>query len=50
MTWPEPNVWNVEASVECEDGTHISVLMDGAHVAVERRGTRWFIRLLSAEE
>ena len=50
IMWAEGNFWNIEASVEYEDGKRASILMDGwTHVEVENReGKQWFIRLWPA--
>jgi hypothetical protein len=49
IMWSEGNMWNVQAIVEFEDGTHRSFLTDGVHVQVEdRNGRFWFIRLRPA--
>jgi hypothetical protein len=45
INWDEGTNWNIEASVEYEDGTRTSILMDGFHVEVQDRvGKFWFIR------
>jgi hypothetical protein len=46
IIWSEGNRWNIQASVEYEDGKRTSILMDGwIHVQVEdREGKCWFIR------
>jgi hypothetical protein len=48
--WSEGNLWNIEASVEYEDGKQSSILMDAwVHVQVgDREGKYWYIRLLPA--
>jgi len=48
--WAEGNEWNIQASVEYEDGERTAILMDGwVHVQVEdREGKYWFIRLWPA--
>jgi len=48
--WSEGNRWNIEASVEYDDGKRSSILMDGwIHVQVEdREGKRWYVRLWPA--
>ncbi len=49
ITWAEANFWNIEATVEYEDGKRISILTDGGHVQVQdREGKYWFIRLWPA--
>ena len=50
IMWSEGNRWNIQASVEYEDGKRTSLLMDGwVHVQVEdREGKYWFIRLSPA--
>ena len=50
IIWSEANFWNLEASVEYEDGKRSSITMDGGtHVQVEdREGKFWFIRLWPA--
>jgi hypothetical protein len=50
MAWSEVTFWNLEASVEYEDGTRSSILMDGwIHVQVkDHEGRLWFIRLWPA--
>jgi hypothetical protein len=50
IRWAEGNPWNIEASVEYEDGKRGSILMDGwTHVAVQDRdGKYWYIRLWPA--
>lgn len=49
--WQEPNSWNVEASVEYDDGKHATMLMDGSHVAFQDQyGFCQFMRLLSATD
>jgi hypothetical protein len=47
INWAEGADWNLEASVEFEDGTHGSLLMDGGrHVRLrDRYGRLWFLRL-----
>ncbi|MGA2434192.1 MAG: hypothetical protein ABSG25_02800, partial [Bryobacteraceae bacterium] len=52
IMWQEGNRWNIQASVEYEDGRRTWVLMDGwIHVEVEdREGKYWFIRLWPAVE
>jgi hypothetical protein len=43
--WDEATFWNIEASVEYEDGKRSSILMDGMHVQVQdQEGKYWFIR------
>jgi hypothetical protein len=46
IIWSEGSPWNIQASVEYEDGKRTSILMDGwIHVQVEdREGKYWFIR------
>lgn len=49
ITWAEITFWNIEASVEYEDGERSSFLTDGGHVRVQdREGKYWFIRLWPA--
>ncbi|MGD0361236.1 MAG: hypothetical protein ABSC93_10230 [Bryobacteraceae bacterium] len=50
IIWSEANLWNLEASVEYEDGKRSSVTMDGGiHVQVQdREGKYWFLRLWPA--
>jgi hypothetical protein len=50
INWAEWNHWNIEASVEYEDGKRTSILMDGwIHVQVQdRTGKYWYIRLFPA--
>jgi hypothetical protein len=50
MAWSEVTSWNLEASVEYEDGKRSSLLMDGwIHVQVkDREGRLWFLRLWPA--
>jgi hypothetical protein len=44
ITWSEGNFWNVEVSVEYDDGKRTAFLTDGAHVEVEdRQGKYWFM-------
>jgi hypothetical protein len=52
IIWQEGNRWNIQASVEYEDGKPTSILMDGwVHVQVEdREGKYWFIRLAPAAQ
>lgn len=47
ITWSEGSPWNIEGSIEYEDGKQSSILMDGRiHVRVQdREGTYWFIRM-----
>jgi hypothetical protein len=47
MEWSELRGWNLEASIEYEDGKRTSMLIDsGIHVQVQdREGRVWFIRL-----
>jgi hypothetical protein len=44
--WSEPNGWNIEASIDFEDGKHSSILMDaGMHLQLQdHEGKYWFIR------
>jgi len=44
--WSEGNGWNIEASIEYEDGKHSSIPMDGwIHVQVQdHQGKYWFVR------
>lgn len=46
IIWSEGSPWNIQATVEYEDGKRTSILMDGwIHVQVEdREGKHWFIR------
>ncbi len=50
ILWDEGNRWNIQASVEYEDGKRTSILIDGwCHVQVEdREGKYWFLRLWPA--
>ncbi len=49
INWAEGNEWNIEASVEYEDGTNSSLVTDGMHVEVESQdGRHWFRRLRPA--
>ena len=49
LGWAEGNFWNIQASVEYEDGERASLLTDGGHVQVQdRQGKYWFIRLWPA--
>jgi hypothetical protein len=44
--WAEVTLWNIEASVEYEDGKRALVLTDGWHIEVQdREGKQWFTRL-----
>jgi hypothetical protein len=47
--WAEGSIWNIDASVEYEDGKRSSLITDGGHVRVQdREGKYWFIRLWPA--
>jgi hypothetical protein len=47
--WHEPEFWNIQATIEFEDGKSVSLVTDGTHVRIEDRdGTFWFIRLSPA--
>lgn len=50
ITWAEGNFWNIQASVEYEDGKRSSLLMDGwTRVEVQDPdGKYWYIRLWPA--
>jgi len=49
MMWSEMTRWNLEASVEYEDGSLGTILTDGVHVALQdRKGRVWYIRLWPA--
>ncbi len=49
MGWAEGSIWNIDASVEYEDGKRSSLITDGGHVRVQdREGKYWFIRLWPA--
>jgi hypothetical protein len=49
LGWAEGTIWNIEVSVEYEDGKRSSLLTDGGHVRVQdRQGKYWFIRLWPA--
>lgn len=49
LGWAEGSMWNIETSVEYEDGKRSSLLTDGLHVRVQdREGKHWFIRLWPA--
>jgi hypothetical protein len=52
IMWSEGNSWNIQASVEYEDGKRTSILMDGwIHVQVEDRAGKYrFIRLSPAAQ
>jgi len=46
---PSNNVWNIEASLEYDDGKRATTLMDAIHVEVkDRDGNCGFIRLWPA--
>jgi hypothetical protein len=47
QAWSELTIWNLEASIEYEDGKRSLIVMDGSvHVAVQdRTGRFWFMRL-----
>lgn len=47
--WSEASFWNVEASIEFEDGRKGLLLTDGGHVCIQDHdGRRWFMRLWPA--
>ncbi len=49
INWAEGNEWNIEASVEYEDGTNRSLVTDGSHVEVQSQdGRHWLLRLRPA--
>jgi hypothetical protein len=49
QAWAEVTLWNIEASVEYEDGKRSSLVTDGSHVRVQDpEGKYWFIRLWPA--
>ena len=49
LGWAEGTIWNIEVSVEYEDGKRCSLITDGGHVRVQdREGKYWFIRLWPA--
>jgi hypothetical protein len=49
LLWSEMTFFNLLASVEYEDGTHVQLLTDGLHVGlVDRDGRMWFTRLCPA--
>jgi hypothetical protein len=49
LGWAEGTIWNIEVSVEYEDGKRSSLITDGVHVRVQdREGKYWFIRLWPA--
>jgi hypothetical protein len=51
VMWSKGNPWNIEASVEYEDGKRTSILMDGLHVQFQdRAGKYWYTRLWPAVE
>jgi len=44
ITWAEYTSWNIEATVEYEDGKRASILTDGGHVQVQDRDGKYWYR------
>ena len=45
IEWAEGTFWNIQATVEYEDGRKSSILTDGGHVQVQdREGKYWYMR------